>query len=80
MNSPSFQSAWRISRIADVLTNYVWLHWIHLGLVWDVLAVMAVSGNACWEGRACSIAGRYGSSWARCPARMSDARHGASIP
>lgn len=43
MNSPSFQVAWRISRIADVLTNYVWLHWIYLGLVWGVLTLIAVS-------------------------------------
>ena len=43
MNSPSFQAAWRISRIADVLTNYVWLHWIYLGLVWGVLTIVAVS-------------------------------------
>jgi hypothetical protein len=43
MNSPSFQAAWRIDRVADVLTNYVWLHWIYLGLVWGVLAIVAVS-------------------------------------
>lgn len=43
MNSPSFQAAWRISRIADVLTNYVWLHWIYLGLVWGVLTLVALS-------------------------------------
>jgi hypothetical protein len=43
MNSPSFQAAWRISRVADVLTNYVWLHWIYLGLVWGVLTIVAVS-------------------------------------
>lgn len=43
MNSPSFQAAWRISRVADVLTNYVWLHWIYLGLVWGVLTLAAMS-------------------------------------
>jgi hypothetical protein len=43
MNSPSFQAAWRITRIQDVLTNYVWLHWIYLGLVWGVLCLVAVS-------------------------------------
>ncbi len=43
MNSPSFQSAWRITRIADVLTNYVWLHWIYLGLVWGVICAVAIS-------------------------------------
>lgn len=43
MNSPSFQAAWRISRVADVLTNYMWLHWIYLGLVWGVICLVAVS-------------------------------------
>ena len=43
MNSPSFQAAWRITRVADVLTNYVWLHWIYLGLVWGVLTLVAIS-------------------------------------
>lgn len=43
MNSPSFQAAWRISRIGDVLTNYFWLHWIYLGLVLGVLSVVAIS-------------------------------------
>jgi len=26
-----------------VLTNYVWLHWIYLGLVWGVLCIGVVS-------------------------------------
>lgn len=43
MNSPSFQSAWRISRIGDVLTNYFWLHWIYLGLVGGVVMFAAIS-------------------------------------
>ncbi len=43
MNSTSFQAAWRINRVADVQTNYVWLHWIYLGLVWGVLTIVAVS-------------------------------------
>ncbi len=43
MNSPSFQSAWRISRIGDVLTNYFWLHWIYLGLVGGVVMFAALS-------------------------------------
>ena len=52
MNSPSFQAAWRISRIADVLTNYVWLHWIYLGLVWGVLTHRGGVGLAAPAGRA----------------------------
>ena len=43
MNSPSFQSAWRITRIGDVLTNYFWLHWIYLGLVGGIVMFAALS-------------------------------------
>jgi hypothetical protein len=43
MNSPSFQAAWSITRVADTLTNYFWLHWIYLGLVWGVVCLVAVS-------------------------------------
>ncbi len=43
MNSASFQSAWRISKISDVLTNYFWLHWIYLGLIFGVICAMAIS-------------------------------------
>jgi hypothetical protein len=44
MNSGSFSSAWRIPKIGDVLTNYFWLHWIYLGLVWGVAVVVGL----CW--------------------------------
>ena len=43
MNSGSFSSAWRIPKIGDVLTNYFWLHWIYLGLVWGVTLVVGLS-------------------------------------
>ena len=43
MNSASFQSAWRIPKVADVLTNYFWLHWIYLGAVWGVIVVVALT-------------------------------------
>ena len=43
MNSASFQSAWRIPKIGDVLTNYFWLHWIYLGIVWGVAIIIGVS-------------------------------------
>jgi hypothetical protein len=36
MNSPSFNTAWRVARIGDSLTNYFWLHWIYLGLGWGI--------------------------------------------
>ena len=42
MNSGSFSSAWRIPKIGDVLTNYFWLHWIYLGLVWGVATVIGL--------------------------------------
>jgi hypothetical protein len=43
MNSSSFQAAWPVTRIGDVLTNYFWLHWIYLGLVWGVICTVAIS-------------------------------------
>lgn len=43
MNSASFQSAWRIPKVADVLTNYFWLHWIYLGAVWGVIVLVALT-------------------------------------
>ena len=43
MNSSSFSSAWKIPKVADVLTNYFWLHWIYLGAVWGVVVLAALS-------------------------------------
>ena len=43
MNSASFSSAWRIPKVADVLTNFFWLHWIYLGAVWGVIVILALS-------------------------------------
>ena len=54
-------AGWRITRIADVLTNYVWLQWIYL--VWFKVRCAPwrfQSGCACGAPRACSIVGRYG--------------------
>lgn len=42
-NASGFQSAWRITRVADVLTNYFWLHWIYLGLVWGIVVAIGLS-------------------------------------
>lgn len=42
VRSPQFSAAWRFDRPAEVLTNYFWLHWIYLGLVWGVLALAAL--------------------------------------
>lgn len=38
VQSSHFSAGWRITKIADVLTNYFWLHWIYLGLVWGCVA------------------------------------------
>lgn len=43
MNSASFQSAWRIPKVGDVLTNYFWLHWIYLGAVWGTITLAGIS-------------------------------------
>jgi hypothetical protein len=43
VNSPSFSSAWPISKVADVLTNFFWLHWIYLGAVWGVVLIAAIT-------------------------------------
>ncbi len=42
-NSAAFDSSWRIPKIGDVLTNYFWLHWIYLGLVWGVIVIAGIS-------------------------------------
>lgn len=44
MNAPGFQAAWKIPKIGDVLTNYFWLHWIYLGLIWGAVILVGVSG------------------------------------
>ncbi|MBV8406052.1 MAG: hypothetical protein JOY64_00340 [Alphaproteobacteria bacterium] len=43
MNSPSFEAAWQVGKVSDTLTNFFWLHWIYLGLVWGVICLVAVS-------------------------------------
>lgn len=43
MNASGFHSAWRITRTSEVLTNYFFLHWIYLGLVWGVIALVALT-------------------------------------
>jgi hypothetical protein len=52
MNSASFSSAWRIPKIADVLTNYFFQHWIYLGLVWGVITLAGLSLWLRWLGAA----------------------------
>jgi hypothetical protein len=43
VNSPLFESAWQITKVADVLTNYFWLHWIYLGIVWGTLTLVVLT-------------------------------------
>jgi hypothetical protein len=43
VQSPSFSSAWRFERLSEVLTNYFWLHWIYLGLVFGALVLIALN-------------------------------------
>jgi hypothetical protein len=43
MNAPGFSSAWKIPKIGDVLTNYFWLHWIYLGLIWGSAILIGIS-------------------------------------
>jgi hypothetical protein len=52
MNSASFSSAWRIPKVADVLTNYFFQHWIYLGLIWGVVLIVAISMWLRWLGAA----------------------------
>ncbi|SKA30420.1 hypothetical protein SAMN02745126_04963 [Enhydrobacter aerosaccus] len=52
MNSASFSSAWRIPKVADVITNYFWQHWIYLGLVWGVVVTAGLSLWLRWLGAA----------------------------
>lgn len=44
VQSSHFSAGWRINKISEVLTNYFWLHWIYLGMVWGctVLAGLTV--------------------------------------
>lgn len=43
VQSSHFSAGWRITKIADVLTNYFWLHWIYLGLVWGCVALAGLN-------------------------------------
>lgn len=43
VQSSHFSAGWRITKISEVLTNYFWLHWIYLGLVWGVVTFVGLS-------------------------------------
>jgi len=43
MKSPTFSTGWLITRMADMITNYFWLHWIYLGLIWGTVLIIAIT-------------------------------------
>lgn len=43
MSSPSFSASWQFTDPRDVVTNYFWLHWIYLGLVWGTIILVALT-------------------------------------
>ncbi len=42
MRSGTYEPTWHF-RIAEALTNYFWLHWIYLGLVWGTIMLIALT-------------------------------------
>jgi len=43
VKAPGFSEAWVYDKVADVLANYFWLHWIYLGLVWGTITLVALT-------------------------------------
>jgi hypothetical protein len=43
MRSGIFYSGWQFEKISDSITNYFWLHWIYLGVIWGVVVVVALN-------------------------------------
>jgi hypothetical protein len=43
MKSPTFSAGWMIPSIAEVITNYFWLHWIYLGMIWGTVLIIAIT-------------------------------------
>jgi hypothetical protein len=41
--SPQFSTGWMFDKVSSVLTNYLWLHWIYLGLVWGTVTLVGIS-------------------------------------
>ncbi len=42
--SRAFSATWDIStKVRDMLTNYFWLHWIYLGLVWGLITLAGIT-------------------------------------
>lgn len=41
VKSAHYSAAWKFSKVSEVITNYFWLHWIYLGLVWGIVLLAA---------------------------------------
>jgi hypothetical protein len=42
VSSPAFSTDWRFDKIKETITNFFWLHWIYLGLLWGVIMLVAL--------------------------------------
>lgn len=43
VQSPNYSAQWSFSKLSEVLTNYFWLHWIYLGVIFGVLVLAALN-------------------------------------
>lgn len=43
VQSPNYSAHWNFSKLSEVLTNYFWLHWIYLGVVFGILVLAALN-------------------------------------
>ena len=43
VRSPDFSTAWQFTNLDETLTNYVWLHWIYLGLFFGTVSLVALT-------------------------------------
>lgn len=43
VRSSQYSAAWHFSKVSEVLTNYFWLHWIYLGLVWGIITLAVIA-------------------------------------
>jgi hypothetical protein len=41
--SPEFSTGWEFDKVSDILTNYFWLHWIYLGLIWGLVILAGIT-------------------------------------
>ncbi len=41
--SPDLPTQWSYNRVSEVLTNYFWLHWLYLGMIWGLVMLAALA-------------------------------------